>query len=74
VYLFLLRKQKVHVMYDVIKYLGIFLDSIKMEARLPRDKIVRIQQIIESFSMHNSCTKKELLSLLGQLNFAYITW
>jgi hypothetical protein len=42
-------------MYDVIKYLGIFLDSIKMEARLPRDMIVRIQQIIESFSMHNSC-------------------
>lgn len=61
-------------MYDVIKYLGIFLDSIKMEARLPRDMIVRIQQIIESFSMHNSCTKKELPSLLGQLNFAYITW
>ena len=73
-YLFLLRKQKVHVMYDVIKYLGIFLDSIKMEACLPRDKIVRIQQIIESFSMRNSCTKKELLSLLGHLNFAYITW
>ena len=41
-----------------------------MEARLPRDKIVRIQQIIESFSMRNSCTKKELLSLLGHLNFA----
>lgn len=54
----------------VIEYLGIFLDSIKMEARLPRDKIVRIQQIIESFSMRNSCTKKELLSLLGHLNFA----
>lgn len=54
----------------VIEYLGIFLDSVKMEARLPRDKIVRIQQIIESFSMRNSCTKKELLSLLGHLNFA----
>ena len=41
-----------------------------MEARLPRNKILRIQEIIESFSKRSSCTKRELLSLLGHLNFA----
>ena len=55
---------------NIIEYLGIYLDSDKMEARLPKEKIVRIQQIIESFRTRSSCTKRELLSLLGHLNFA----
>ena len=53
-----------------LEYLGIILDTIKLEARLPKDKILRIREIIESFSKRNSCTKRELLSLLGHLNFA----
>ena len=39
----------------VIEYLGIFLDSIKTEARLPRDKIVRIQQIINAIAGYLTC-------------------
>jgi hypothetical protein len=54
----------------VLEYLGIVLDSVKMEARLPKDKIARIQEILENFSKRSSCTKRELLSLLGHLNFA----
>ncbi|VDI15265.1 Hypothetical predicted protein [Mytilus galloprovincialis] len=54
----------------VLEYLGISLDTNKMEARLPREKIVRIKEIIDSFSRRNKCTKRELLSLLGHLNFA----
>jgi hypothetical protein len=34
----------------VIEYLGIYLDTVKMEARLPREKIVRIQAVIEVFT------------------------
>lgn len=57
---------------NTIEYLGIYLDSDKMETRLPKEKNVRIQQIIESFRKRSSCTKREreLLSLLGHLNFA----
>lgn len=54
----------------VIEYLGIFLDTVKMEARLPRDKVLRIQEAVKSYSIRKSCTKRELLSLLGHLNFA----
>ena len=54
----------------VIEYLGIFLDSEKMEARLPLEKIIRICDIIDSFRSRNKCTKRELLSLLGHMNFA----
>ncbi len=49
----------------VIEYLGIILDSVKMEARLPAEKIQRIATILESFSTRKSCTKRDLLSLLG---------
>ncbi|XP_071169413.1 uncharacterized protein [Mytilus edulis] len=39
----------------VLEYLGITLDTSKMEARLPREKIVRIIEIIDSF-ICGSCT------------------
>ena len=53
-----------------LEYLGIILDTIKMEARLPDEKVVRIQEILLIFAKRRSCTKRELLSLLGHLNFA----
>ena len=54
----------------VLEYLGIILDSSRMEARLPSDKIHRITHILNSFLTKKTCTKQELLSLLGHLNFA----
>lgn len=54
----------------VMEYLGIILDSHQMQARLPMDKILRIREMLESFSDKKSCTKRELLQLLGHLNFA----
>lgn len=53
-----------------LEYLGVFLDSHKSEVRLPVEKIQRISLILDSFKSRKSCTKKELLSLLGHMNFA----
>ncbi|XP_069118939.1 uncharacterized protein [Argopecten irradians] len=53
-----------------LEYLGVCLDSSKMEARLPLEKVKRIREILDSFSMRKTCTKCELLSLLGHMNFA----
>lgn len=53
-----------------IEYLGVFLDSQRMETRLPPNKVARIVDVLESFACKNSCTKRELLSLLGHMNFA----
>ena len=53
-----------------LEYLGIILDTEAMEARLPLVKVQRIQGILLEFSVKKSCTKRELLSLLGHLNFA----
>lgn len=54
----------------VLQYLGIILDSDKFEARLPVDKVERVSSLIDNFKDRKSCTKRELLQLLGHLNFA----
>lgn len=54
----------------VLEYLGIILDTLAMEARLPEDKVRRIQEHIDSFLTKSNVTKRDLLSLLGHLNFA----
>lgn len=54
----------------VMEYLGIILDSELMQARLPAEKVVRITDLLGSFIARKTCTKRELLQLLGHLNFA----
>ena len=53
-----------------LEYLGIILDSDRMEARLPLEKVQRILQFIEKLLSQPFCTKLDLLQLLGHLNFA----
>ncbi len=50
--------------------MGILLDTVKMQARLPPDKIEKLYAIFEEFQHRRSCTLKELQSLIGTLNFA----
>ena len=52
------------------EYLGIILDTQKMEARLPQEKIDRICDFIFKLHKRSSCTKREILQLPGHLNFA----
>jgi hypothetical protein len=53
-----------------LEYLGIVLDTVKFEARLPMDKVNRICEFIRNVLGKRSCTKRKLLKLLGHLNFA----
>jgi hypothetical protein len=54
----------------VMEFLGITLDSIRMEARLPRNKVERMKQLLDHCMTRKTCTKQELLSLLGHLHYA----
>ena len=53
-----------------LEYLGIVLETLKMEARLQREKIDRIVKMISLSLNKQSLTRKELEQLLGHLNFA----
>jgi hypothetical protein len=53
-----------------IVFLGIELDTVNMEARLPHDKIEKIRKALHSAKCRKKMTLKELQSLIGLLNFA----
>ena len=54
-----------------MSFAGIELDSIFLEARLPRDKIEKCISLISDFIHRKKVTLKEVQSLNGLLNFAF---
>ncbi len=46
------------------------IDTVKMEIRLPADKLARLQLLINQWGAKTVCTKRDLLSLLGHLQHA----
>ena len=62
--------KKVEGPATVLPFLGILLDSNAMEIRLPDDKLARLRLTIQKWKTSKSCTKRDLLSLIGQLNHA----
>ena len=55
---------------QVLEFMGIVLDSVRMEARLPDDKLTRIRDLLASFKKRRSARLVELQSLVGTLQFA----
>ena len=55
---------------QVIQFMGIVLDSGKMEARLPEDKVEWIKSALSNFQSWLSTTLQELQSPIGTLNLA----
>ncbi|XP_069138816.1 uncharacterized protein [Argopecten irradians] len=54
----------------VITFLGVEIDTVQMEARLPPDKVEKINSLLSAFGSRKKVTLKELQSLIGLLNFA----
>ena len=53
-----------------LPFLRIILDSNKMEARLPLDKLTRLQEELTSWQGKKKVTKRQILSLVGSLHHA----
>ena len=53
-----------------LPFLGITLDTIALEARLPPDKLHQCNTLLTDFASRSKVTLKELQSLIGVLNFA----
>lgn len=54
----------------VMTFLGIELDTVNEEVRLPQDKLLRLQSSLATWGQRKNATKHQLQSLLGQLNHA----
>ena len=55
---------------SVLVFLGIELDTVAKEVRLPEEKLQHLKREIARWQERQSCTKRELLSLIGQLQHA----
>ena len=53
-----------------IIFLGITLDTVKLEARLPLDKLATAGALLDEFLTRQKVTLRELQSVIGVLNFA----
>ena len=65
-----LEEEKCEGPAQVITFLGMELDSIKMEIRLPVDKLERLRTLLMDWKGRKAGTKRELLSLIGVLHHA----
>ena len=54
----------------VLPFLGIEIDSVAMELRLPADKLKQLQQILGQWRGKKVCRKRELQSIIGSLSHA----
>ena len=52
---------------QVIRFLGIHIDTVKMELRLPADKLFKLLELLKFYINKRKASKKELESLAGVL-------
>lgn len=53
-----------------ITFLGIIIDTIRQELRLPEEKLHRLLEMLSLWSNRKSCTRRELESFIGVLQHA----
>ena len=63
-------KLKVEGPATILTFLEILMDTAAMELRLPEEKLRRLKLQIQQWKTKKSCTKRDLLSLIGQLQHA----
>jgi hypothetical protein len=63
-------QEKVFGPTTVLDFLGILINMDSMELRLPREKLVQLKALIQAWQGKKSCTKRQLLSLIGYLQHA----
>ena len=67
---FPIMAEKVVAPTTVIDFLGVVIDTTRMEIRLPEEKLVRLKAMINLWQSRKSCTKRKLLSHIGNLQHA----
>lgn len=65
-----MKSSKTVLPCTTISFVGIELDSISMEKRLPLDKLEKIRNLLAYYSVRKAITLKELQSITGLLSYA----
>ena len=67
---FPLKEDKVVGPSTTLEFLGITIDTDRMEVRLPPDKVIQLELLLGQWAVKRLCRKRELLSLIGKLAHA----
>ena len=65
-----IKEKKMVPPTTVLTFLGIEIDTINCELRLPEDKLSFLRLLLSSFMRKRTATLREIQSLIGLLNFA----
>ena len=65
---FYLNYTKLITPSQVIRYLGIDLNSVEMKLYLPKDKLGKLSGLVKEYLIKDSCTKLDLQQLVGVLS------
>ena len=65
-----LKADKLEGPSTTLTFLGIVLDTVQMEIRLPAEKLDTLKRLIKAWQDKRACRKRELLSLIGKLSHA----
>lgn len=65
-----IREEKTVLPTTCLVFLGVEIDSVMIEIRLPIEKLVQMRSTVSNFSRRKKITLRELQSLIGLLNFA----
>lgn len=65
-----LAPEKTESPVTVIKFLGIVIDSVRMECRLPEDKLLDLRMVVARARSAKKLRLRELQSLIGKIQFA----
>ena len=55
---------------STISFLGLELDSMAMEVRLPQEKLKKLKTVLGTWRGRKACRKRDILSLIGSLTHA----
>lgn len=66
----LLAQEKTECPVTVLKFLGIIIDTDRMEYLLPIDKLEDLKEVVAAAVGRSKIQLRELQSVLGKLNFA----
>ena len=59
--------EKTVVPCTTLTFLGIEIDTVRMQLRLPEDKLARLVELLQNWRVRRCCKKRDLQSLIGVL-------
>ena len=65
-----LKLEKLEGPIEILIFLGILIDTVRMELRLPPGRLIELQSLVGQWKSKQACTKRDLLSLIGKLAHA----